>query len=189
MQIYRMAAVLIVLMITGCASPPEVKQLSVKQMELFDTAISAVSIQSEALMMTAERLVTEAKQRIDAEEQDTRSRMTALVQQGGLDSEQASELTRRISERSAQAILAKQQLDRDLALIRTKTVELNGFIAKMKEVHVALDAYIQSEKAGEMVVNDVLNQPSVRALLSGVNELMTRIERSQSDLTTLLGAL
>lgn len=189
MNIYKIATVFMVLIIAGCTTPPEVKQLSVKQMVFFDYAISAVSIQSEALIIAAERLVAESKSRIEAEEQENRARMTARVLQGGLNNEQAAELTRRVAERSAQAVSAKQKLDSDLALIRAKTDELNGFIAKMKEVHIALDAYIQSEKAGELVVTDVLNQPSVKTLLSGVNELMPKIERSLTDLSTLLSGL
>lgn len=189
MKIYKLIPIVLILLIAGCATPPEVKQLSVKQMDYFDSAILAVSIQSEALIMATEKLVTEAKVRIDTEEQENRSRLTTLIQRGGLNQDQAIDLARRISERSSQAISAKGKLDNDLTAIREKTIELNIYLVKMKEVHVAIDSYVQSEKAGEAVVKDVLNQPSVKALLANVNKLTPKIENGLSDLTTLLNSL
>lgn len=38
MNIYKIATVFMVLIIAGCTTPPEVKQLSVKQMVFFDYA-------------------------------------------------------------------------------------------------------------------------------------------------------
>lgn len=189
MKIYKQITIIFILLLSGCATPPEVKQLSIKQMDYFDSAISAVSIQSEALILAAERLASEAKARIDTEEQENRSRLAALIQRGGLDQDQAADLARRIAERSSQAISAKEKLDEDLAAIRAKTNELNAYLEKMKEVHIAIDAYVQSEKAGEAVVNDVLDQPSVKTLLAKVNELTPKIENGLSDLQALMNAL
>lgn len=189
MKIYKLITVAFILLTAGCATPPEVKQLSIKQMDYFDSAMSAVSIQSEALIMATERLVVEAKSRIDAEERDNRSRLTALIQRGGLDQAQSEDLANRISDRSAQAVSAKEKLDSDLSSIRKKTEELNIYLSKMKEVHIAIDSYLQSEKAGEAVVNDVLNQPSVKSLLTNVNDLTPKIENGLADLTALLNSL
>lgn len=189
MNLYKLITMTFVLLAAGCATPPEAKQLSIKQMDYFDSAISAVSIQSEALIMATERLVAEAKSRIDAEERENRSRLTVLIQRGGLDQTQSENLAKRISDRSAQAISAKEKLDSDLSSIREKTEELNLYLRKMKEVHIAIDSYLQSEKAGEAVVNDTLNQPSVKSLLIKVNNLTPRIESGLSNLTTLLNSL
>lgn len=189
MSLQKLGVFALVLLVTACATPPEVKELSIKQIEYFDSAISAVSIQSGALIMASERLVTEAKERIDAEEQKDRSRLIALVQRGGLNHDQAAELAKRISDRSAQANSAKEKLDNDLEAIRKKTEELNAYLVKMKEVQIALDSYMQSEKAGEKVVNDVLNQPSVSSLIGKVNELSPKIKSGLSDLTNLLNSL
>ncbi|RUO25570.1 hypothetical protein CWE09_02215 [Aliidiomarina minuta] len=189
MKLYRLIAIVFILLISGCATPPQVKQLSVKQMDYFDSAVLAVSIQSEALLMTTERLVSDAKARIDAEEKQNRARLTSLVQQGGLDQEQAAEVTRRVAERAAQAISAKNKLDQDFAAIKEKTQELNAYLVKMKEVHIAIDAYVQSEKAGETVMNDVLNQRSIQTLLATVNDLTSRIESGSSELRSLVEAL
>lgn len=189
MNIYKFLLFTFVLIISGCATPPEVKQLSVKQMDYFDSAIQAVSLQSEALIMATERLVDEAKLRIDAEEVENRSRFKELIQQGVGNEADAAEVAQRISDRSKQASAAKEKLDNDLEDIRSKAKELNSYLVKMKEVHIAIDSYAQSEKAGELVVNDVLNQPSVKSLLGKVNELKPKIESGLSDIKTLLGGL
>ena len=42
----KFSFILAVLLLVGCATPPQVKQLSVKQNEYFDAAIAAVSLQS-----------------------------------------------------------------------------------------------------------------------------------------------
>tara|TARA_B110000211_G_C14050263_1_gene540880 strand:- start:130 stop:693 length:564 start_codon:yes stop_codon:yes gene_type:complete len=179
----------LLLLLTACATPSEVKQLSIKQMEYFDSAIAAVEKQSAALIMATEKLVIEAKARIDAEEQLAKSRLTTLIQQGGLDQSQATTVATQISDLSSQTTASKNQLDDNLAAISAKTLELNAYLVKMKEVHIAIDSYVQSEKAGEKVVHDVLNQPSVKTMLAQVNELTPKIENGLSDLTTLLNGL
>ncbi|MGR5159944.1 hypothetical protein [Vibrio owensii] len=189
MKIYKLITIVLTLLAVGCATPPEVKQLSIKQMDYFDSAMSAVSIQSEALIMATERLVAEAKSRIDAEERVNRSRLIALIQRGGLDQAQSEDIAKRISDRSAQAVSAKEKLDSDLGSIRNKVEEINVYLSKMKEVHIAIDSYLQSEKSGEVVVNDVLNQPSVKSLLTQVNDLTPKIENGLSELTNLLNSL
>ena len=189
MKIHKLLPIVLLLLISGCATPPEVKQLSIKQMEYFNSAISAVSKQSEALIMATDKLVKVAKARIDAEEHLARSRLTTLIQQGGLDKNQATTLATKISDLSTQALVSKKKLDEDLAVITEKTQELSTYLIKMKEVHIAIDSYIQSEKAGEAVVTDILNQPSVKTMLAQVNDLTPKIESGLSDLITLLDTL
>jgi hypothetical protein len=189
MKIIKLLPMALLVFLFGCATPPEVKQLSVKQMEYFDSAILAVSKQSEALIMATEKLVEEAKGRIDSEEQQARSKLTALIQKGGLDQSQATTLATKISDLSTASAASKKQLYEDLEAIQIKTHELNSYLVKMKEVHIAMDSYVQSEKAGEVVVADVLNQPSVKTMLSKVNDLTPKIESGLFDLTSLLNGL
>jgi hypothetical protein len=189
MNIIKLLPMVLLVFLFGCATPPEVKQLSVKQMEYFDTAILAVSKQSAALIMATEKLVKEAKGRIDSEEQQARSILTTLIQNGGLDQSQATKLATKISNLSTASATSKKQLDEDLEAIQEKTNELNSYLVKMKEVHIAMDSYVQSEKAGEVVVADVLNHPSVKTMLSQVNNLTPKIESGLSNLTTLLNGL
>lgn len=182
----KFISLVLFLFLAGCATPPEVKQLSINQMKYFDSVILAVSKQSEALIMSTEKLVDEAKARIDTTEQESMSRLTALIQKGGLDEKQSTTVVSQISSLSAQAVASKKQLDDNLAAIKSKTNELNTYLKKMKNVQVAIDSYIQSEKAGEKVVNDVLNQPSVKSMLDQVNDLTPKIENGLSQLTVLL---
>jgi len=68
-----------------------------------------------------------------------------LIQQGGLDQSQANTIATQISGLSSQTAASKKQLDDDLAAITTKTNELNAYLKKMKDVHIAIDSYVQSE--------------------------------------------
>lgn len=186
MNIFRVIGLVTILVLSGCATPPEVKQLSVKQTEYFDSALQAVTLQSEALILATEKLVTQAKNRINAEENTNKARFESLMQQGVSDQATAAQITQRLTDTAAQAVDSRNKLDQDLAIIKTKVDELNAYLSKMKEVHIALDSYIQSEKAGEAVVKNILNQPSVNSLLNTVNELTPKIQSGLTDINTLL---
>lgn len=178
-----------ILLLSGCATPPQVKQLSVKQMEYFDSAIHAATLQSEALILATEKLVAQAKARIDSEESENKARFEKLMQQGVPDQKTAEQITKRLSDTAAQAIDSKEKLDRDLGAIKQKSNELSVYLMKMKEVHIALDSYIQSEKAGEAVVSDILKQPSVSTLLNSVNELAPKIQGGINEINGLLNGI
>jgi len=175
-----------ILVLSGCATPPEVKQLSVKQAEYFDIAIQAVSLQSESLILATERLVEGAKGRITAEESANKLRLENLMLQGVNDQATASNISQSLSNTATAAVNSRAKLDQDLSIIKNKIEELNAYLSKMKEVHIALDSYIQSEKAGELVLQDILNQPSVNSLLSTVNELTPKIQNGTTEINTLL---
>ncbi len=188
-------AIVCCLSISGCATPPEVKQLSLQQMEYFDSAIEAVSLQSEALILATEKIIQQAKAEIEAAENRNRARMEDLAVNviPTLTDEQKKETAVRmlheVAETVREAELAKEKLDADLAKIKDKSGELTAYLKKMKEVHIALDAYIQSEKAGEKVVRDMLNQPSVNELLAKANDLLPRIRQGSEDIQALLSGL
>lgn len=186
MRKLKLIGMALVLSIGGCATPPEVKQLSIKQIEYFDSAIQAISIQSEALILATERLVEQAKEKIDSEDSSNRARFETLIQQGVPGQAAAAQITQRISDRAAQVVTAKEKLDRDLSDIKAKADELKTYLVKMKEVQLAIDSYIQSKKAGELVVHDVLNQSSVKSLLNMINELTPKIESGVADMKNLL---
>ena len=179
----------LILVLSGCATPPEVKQLSVKQADYFDIAILAVSLQSDSLILATEKLVKEAKGRITDEESANRLRLENLILKGVNDQETASKISQKISKTAAEAVISRAKLDHDLSIIKRKIEELNTFINKMKEVHIALDSYIQSEKAGEVVLQDVLNHPSVNSLLNTVNELTPKIKNGVTEISTLLSGI
>ncbi len=83
----------------------------------------------------------------------------------------------------------KAKLEGDLAQIKAKSEELKQYLIKMKDVHKALDAYVQSEKAGEKVVKDVLAQPSVNALLSTTGDLIPKVQDGIDELNGLLNQI
>jgi hypothetical protein len=59
----------------------------------------------------------------------------------------------------------------------------------MKEVNTTLDAYIQSEKAGEAIVKEISNQPSVSALLNKVSSLTPQITNTVDALTNIISGI
>jgi hypothetical protein len=185
----KFSFILAVLLLVGCATPPQVKQLSVKQNDYFDAAILAVSLQSEALMLATEKLVVQAKQRIAVEEKANNQRFQTMMQESALSASDALETVNRLTKTSLQAEQSRKKLDDDLQAIKNKTLELGLFLKKMKEVNITLDSYIQSEKAGEAIVKDVMKHPSVSALLDSVNTLTPKVKNSFNEISSLLNGL
>jgi hypothetical protein len=185
----KFSFILAVLLLVGCATPPEVKQLSVKQNEYFDAAIVAVSLQSEALILATEKLVDQAKQRIANEEKANNERFQALMQANALNASDAQETVSRLTETTKVAEQSREKLDEDLQTIKHKTLEIVLFLKKMKEVNITLDSYIQSEKAGEAIVKDVMKYPSVNSLLDSVNTLTPKIQNSVNEINSLLNGI
>jgi hypothetical protein len=175
--------------LVGCATPPEVKQLSVKQNEYFDAAIVAVAKQSEALILATEKLVEQSKQRIANEEKGNNERFESLMQASALSESEAIETVSRLTKTAQEAEQSREKLDKDLQSIKEKTLELGLFLKKMKEVNITLDSYIQSEKAGEAIVKDVLKHPTVNALLDSINKFTPKITNSVNEINTLLNGI
>jgi hypothetical protein len=173
-------------LVMGCATPPEVKQLSIKQSEYFDVAIKAVSIQSDALIIATEKLVQNAIVNIELEERNSKIEFNNALLSGSLTQVQANDIIERISQKSKLIKQSKDDLTSDLNTIKDKIEELKLFLTKMKEVNTTMDAYIQSEKAGEAVVKDILNQPNVKALLATVSDLTPKIMTGVDELNDFI---
>ncbi len=183
------------LLLAACATPPEVKQLSLAQIGYFDTAIEAVKLQSEALIIAAEKIKEQAEARIVETEQKNLSRLQKLVvetipsQPQSERESTAEQMLKQATQTRLDAMSACAKLSNDLAAIKAKTQELQAYIVKMKEVQVTLDAYLQSERAGEQVLKVTLKQPTVESLLGSVNELLPKVTGAINNVKTLLGGL
>ncbi|MBA6291243.1 hypothetical protein H4J58_09470 [Colwellia sp. MB3u-70] len=173
-------------LVMGCATPPEVKQLSIKQTEYFDVVIKAVSIQSDALIIATEKLIQNAIVNIDLEERNSKKEFNDTLLSGRLTKDQANDIIERISQKSKLIKQSKDGLTNDLNMIKNKIAEIKLFLTKMKEVNTTMDAYIQSEKAGETVVKDILNQPNVKALLATVSDLTPKIMSGVDELNDFI---
>jgi hypothetical protein len=190
-----LAAVSMSLMISACGTPAEVKALSTAQVAYFDTAITAVRVQSEALLLAADTIRQQAESQIDSRVLASRQRSTvALV---SLDPEQ-SEMERRdfvteLLDSSAaveqSAATSKARLQTTLEAIRTKTQELQLALVQMKDVQAALDAYLQSPQLGERAATRVLGYPGVQNLLNRATEAMSAVSNQSSNLSQLLTQL
>jgi len=182
------------LFLVSCATPPEVKQLSVAQIGYFDKAIEAVKIQSEALYMASEKIANEAKKRIDETEKAELAAFekTILAMHTYPAAEQANDTKEVISSIAATKSTAernKKNLDVQLEAIKAKSEELQNYLKKMKEVQVALDAYLQSEQAGEQVISNILGSPKVSTLLGKANDLLPKITGTTEELKKLLNSV
>lgn len=181
--------------LSACATPPEVKQLSTAQIQYFETAIKAVATQSEALVLASTKIQKQAEERIAAREADSNAQLVKLLSDNSAGSSEAdrktlAEKVLKASESSTKsAAAARAKLQQDLDAIKAKSEELGQYIATMKDVQIALDAYIQSEKAGEKIVNSVLDQPSVSHLLAKVQQTIPRVTGAANDLKALLSGL
>lgn len=181
--------VLCAFLLTGCATPPEVKVLAVKQTEYFDTAIEAVRLQSEALVIASEKLAEQARANIAAHETSSIKPLQDYVANNQLDATEAAQVAASISQATRAADQSRQQLVADLTKIKEKTAELNNYISKMKEVHPALDAYIQSKKAGEAIVSEIAQHPSVNSMLNTISELTPKIQSGVNEINSLMSTL
>lgn len=180
-------------LLSACATPPQVKELSTAQIAYFDGAIEAVRAQSDALVLAAERIKQDAEARIKARTAVSRTEVRdALSPAEGQQPPSATvvdDLLKGLesAKESEQRNISK--LQRQVDEIKAKVAELNAYIAKMKDVQVALDAYLQSEGAGEAVLQDVLKHPTVSDLLGTVTATLPKISDTTDALRRLLESL
>jgi peptidoglycan hydrolase-like protein with peptidoglycan-binding domain len=191
-KIYRIVVLMIPLLV-GCGTPVAVKQLSVAQIGYFETAIEAVNLQSQALIVAAELIKTQAEARIDQDVRGNRADLERLMELiPSMSDAQRRSTTQRIlddAERTnSRATQNRAKLSGSLEAIKAKTQELQGYIVKMKEVQVALDAFLQSEQAGEQVIQATLKQPTIESLLNTVDSLVPKVTSTTNDLTRLIRA-
>ncbi|MEO9904031.1 hypothetical protein [Nisaea sp.] len=183
------------ILLSACATPPEVKQLSTAQIQYFDTAIQAVATQSEALVLASTKIQKQAEERIAKREADSNAQLVKLLSDSnkGDSTDERKSLAEKVltaSKSSAKSAAdARAKLQQDLDAIKAKSEELGRYIATMKDVQIALDAYIQSEKAGEKIVSSVLGQPSVSHLIDKVQKTIPNVTGAANDLKLLLSGL
>jgi hypothetical protein len=176
------------LIFVGCATPPEVKQLSVKQNAYFDAAIVAASLQSEALILATEKVIELTLEKIIEQE---RQQKDLYIQglQAQITNNEAIDAVAGISNLSIKVKESRIKFQNDINAIKIKSNELIEFLVQMKEVNTTLDAYIQSEKAGEAIVKEISNQPSVSALLNKVSSLTPQITNTVDALTNIISGI
>ncbi|MBO6562452.1 MAG: hypothetical protein JJ959_18040 [Nisaea sp.] len=181
------------LVLSACTTPPQVKELSTAQIAYFNTAIDAVRAQSDALLIAAERIKRDAETRIKARtvssRLDVRDALSPPRGQGRLDPTVVNDLLKGLesAKENEQQNIAKLQATIDE--IKVKIGELNSYIAKMKDVQIALDAFLQSKDAGESVVQNLLKHPNVGYLLESVSDTVPRLSGTTETLKRLLGDL
>ncbi|SMO47246.1 hypothetical protein [Gracilimonas mengyeensis] len=180
---------ILLITLSACGTPYQVKKLSVKQNDYLDAAIEATAIQSEALVLASEKLVLQATERIDQLAKEDTERFSTLLADETLSAEEVSQALTQYAASMETANRNKIKLLEDLATIREQSQELQEYLKQLKQVHVALDAYIQSEKAGEAVVNDVLNLPGIEALVQQMNNRIPTLTNGLNQLNQTIESL
>jgi rubrerythrin len=183
------------LVVTACGTPVQVQQLSRAQIGYFDTAIKAVKLQSETLVLAAEKIKEQAEARIAENERQNLKDLQKVVAETipSMQEDQrrsaAEQMLKKTKETSQAAVNARTKLANDLKVIKARTQELQAYIAKMKEVQETLDAYLQSKQLGEQLLTDTLKQPTVKDLIDTVNKLLPKVTGAAETVKTLLGGL
>ncbi|GLI57893.1 hypothetical protein PM10SUCC1_34070 [Propionigenium maris DSM 9537] len=189
MKILKLMSIMIIIILTGCTSSsnsPKVKQLSVKQIEYFDSAIEITALQSEALILATEKLIAQAKNRVDLSEEIRRVSAEKAMQRT-LSGKDAREVASRLSRVTMEAVENRRKLDENLEKITRKTRELNTYLQKMKEIQVAMDAYIVSEKSGEAVVEN--SYYTIENMIRTVNDMTPKIRREIKEILVILNEI
>ena len=152
-------------------------------------------MQADTLVAAAEKIAALAEARIARIEQSGLDDLKNLAVKTIPDKAEnergpiADEMLRRAAQTSRTSAAARAKLAGDVAAIKAKTEELARYINRMKDVQVALDAYLQSEKAGEKILQDILNQKDVKSLLGTVNDLLPKVTSATNDIQILIGGL
>lgn len=189
MKILKLVSILMIIFLTSCtnsSNSPKVKQLSVKQIEYFDSAIEITSLQSEALILATEKLITHAKNRVDFSEEIRRVSAEKAMQRS-LSGKDAREVATKLSKVTMEAMESRRRLDEHLEKIRRKTKDLNTYLQKMKEVQVAMDAYIVSEESGAAVVEN--SYYTIENMIRTVNEMTPKIKSEIEEISVLLNEI
>ncbi len=195
MNSYKLFILSIVILISGCATPPEIKKLSLNQLEYLEVLTTAVTVQSDGLILVAEKLKQEATGNIACHQKNTIDRLNALMEKTipTLNREKRLETKRKIFSQaesiSKTAKDARKKLATDFIAIKEKTLELQRYLKKVKEVQTILDAYIQSEKMGEQLLKATVGHTNVDGFLGTINTYIPKIKSATDDLKILLNVL
>lgn len=183
-----------VLALVGCSASPQIKTLSTHQMEYFDAAIAAITTQSEALILASETVAAQAKAEISRIEQKDQAALQKLLkalstyppekQQQIIDN-----IPARIADTARKTEQAKLKLDQDIKTISEQSGKLTTHLKKMKDIQLAIDAYIQSEQTGDHVLKTILQHPTVSDLLAKSQALLPKIQEGSQQLETAIGSL
>ncbi|MCK5897578.1 MAG: hypothetical protein KAG06_00725 [Methylococcales bacterium] len=192
MNAYKLAILGLILIISGCATPPEVKQLSLKQLDYLNVLTDAVTIQSEGLISIAKKLKQQSEGNINCHQQTSIDRLNQLMTTtiDLTDPKKRRELKQKILAQATEINKVTQRSQQKLAVdfkaIKTKTQQLQVYLKKIKEVQLVLNGYIQSQKAGEQLLATSVGHTSVDGFLGTINTYIPLIKSTSSELARLL---
>ncbi|MCK5924745.1 MAG: hypothetical protein KAG10_02515 [Methylococcales bacterium] len=192
MTYYKLFLLALVFVISGCATPLEVKQLSLKQLDYLTVLTDAVTIQSEGLVLIAEKLKQQSEGNMSCHQQNSIDRlnqlMTTTVDLTDMSERRAlkQKILAQATEINKVTAASRQKLALDFKAIKIKTQQLQVYLKKIKEVQVVLNGYIQSQKAGEQLLSSSVGHTSVDGFLGTINTYIPLIKLASGELAHLL---
>lgn len=188
MTLNNFLALMVLIVLGGCATPEEVKTLSTKQLTYFDKSMEMVEIQSQALILASDKLATLATNNINAEQAEQEQGVVEdlIKPNNKLTKEDAEELLQSLASLKKDNDDSRAKVNKDLEAIKAKSAELKEYVATMKRLHLVLNAYIQSEKAGEAVLKATFNEDSVKGLVSDVDKYTKHVIDTTKELSGLI---
>ncbi len=195
MNHYKLFILFLAILLSGCTTPLEVKQLSVKQLEYLDVLTTAVTVQSAGLISIVEKLKEEAKEDITIYQKNTVDRLNIIMEKTILtmNREKRLETKRKIFSQAESinktAALSREKLDFDFIAIKDKILELQVYLKKINEIHAILNAYLQSETMGEQLLKTTVGHTSIQGFVGTINTYIPKIKTITDDLKGLINIL
>lgn len=167
------------LFLSACGTPPEVKTLSAAQVGYIQKTAQAVNAQSEALLTLAQAHV----KTLEAQWKQTEdARLAQYAAQAKADPDSAEALVKAAAQYGAGWVARRQELAATVTKLKATSARLKQAMTDLSHVQEALNAYLQSEKAGEALLRTVLKVPGVEALLGRASQSVEQVASIASDL-------
>lgn len=137
MTYYKLFLLALVFVISGCATPLEVKQLSLKQLDYLTVLTDAVTIQSEGLILIAEKLKQQSEGNMSCHQQNSIDRlnqlMTTTVDLTDMSERRAlkQKILAQATEINKVTAASRQKLALDFKAIKIKTQQLQVYLKKI----------------------------------------------------------
>ena len=178
-----------VIALCACATPPEIKALSTAQLGYIDAAIEAVKQQGDALIAACEIIRQNAEAQIAAEERSARDTAANGLAAAMPTAARAAMFIDAIARNAQAGAQSRAKLQAGVDDVKARTQELQAFLGELKNAQSSLDAYLQSEQAGERITQDILGLPRVQALVANASALMNVVKAKSGQLMAAVNGL
>jgi hypothetical protein len=190
------AALLFVTLLSACGTPQAVKDLSTAQLNAFDAAVSAATVEGQALVALAQTYSQAAIADMQTKDRADQAKIqqNLAIQLGSASTDAQRQAALAQAAQNAMAVAnaeagTQATLKQSIAQIQAKANELTFFLSEMKKAQAALNTYLQSESIGDKLTQDILGSPLVQQQVGTVNTYLTDVQAATSQLKALVDSL